>query len=173
MPRPWPRPCPVTTSTERAVSVVVGGVAASAPPEAKASTSASSSDALSMAFVTSRRRPRLLRESLRVLLVVVPTVLALLDGLPPLAVVAIPLDRRLEPAAVERVVRRPAEVAHLRRVDRVAPVVARAVGDHAHEVGARAGEVEDATHDIHVLALLAADVVDVPALALAQHELDR
>ena len=48
----------------------------------------------------------------------------------------------------------------------------RAVLDVAHEVGTRAGQVEDAPDDVEVLALLAADVVRIAGLALAQRELD-
>ena len=112
-------------------------------------------------------------ESLGVLPLVVRAVVAGLDRLPPVAVRAVPLDRLGEARAVERVPRHPAERAQLRRVDRVAAVVAGAVGDVADEVGRRAGQVEDPPHDVHVLALLPADVVDLAGRALAQHELDR
>ena len=44
--------------------------------------------------------------------------------------------------------------------------------DVPDEVGARAGQVEDPADDVHVLALLPADVVDLACLALAQRELD-
>ena len=50
--------------------------------------------------------------------------------------------------------------------------MARAVRDVADEIGRRAGQVEDAADDLHVLALLAADVVDLARRAVAQHELD-
>src|SRR5688500_1484041 len=64
-----------------------------------------------------------------VLLLVVLQVLAALDRLPPLRVVAVPLDRRAD-GLLELVPRRPAELAlDLRRVDRVAAVVAGAVLD--------------------------------------------
>src|SRR6185436_16603720 len=95
-----------------------------------------------------------------VLLLVVPLVVAGFDRLPPLAVLAVPVDRLLEPTRVERVLRRPAQVAQLGRVDRVAAVVAGPVRDMAYEIRAGARQVEDAANDLHVLALLPADVVD-------------
>src|SRR6201989_1180312 len=58
-----------------------------------------------------------------VLLLVVPLVGAGLDRLPPFAVLAVPLDGLLQPAAVERVPGLPAEAAQLRRVDGVAAIV--------------------------------------------------
>ncbi len=73
-----------------------------------------------------RAPPPLGAEPRRVLLRVVRAVVARLDRLPPVAVVAIPRDRLLEAAGVERVPRRPAEPAELRRVDGVAAVVTRA-----------------------------------------------
>ena len=68
--------------------------------------------------------------------------------------------------------RRPAEPAQLRRVDGVAAVVARPVLDVPDDVRARPGQVEDALHDVHVLALLAAQVVGLARRALPQRDLD-
>ena len=51
--------------------------------------------------------------------------------------------------------------------------MARPVVDVANEIGARPRQIEDAADDVHVLALLAADVVDLAGRALPQRELDR
>src|SRR3989442_16023465 len=103
----------------------------------------------------------LAREALRVLLLVVRAVVAGLDRLPPVAVLAVPLHRLGEAGGVQRVPRRPPERTQLGRVHGVAPVVPRPVGDVANEVRRRTGEIEDAARDLHVLALLAADVLDL------------
>src|SRR5204863_1251095 len=94
--------------------------------------------------------PRLRAEAGGVLLLVVRAVVAGLDRLPPVPLLAVPLDRGAKAARVERVPRRPPERAELRRVDRVAPVVARAIGHVPDEVRRRGGEVEDPTDDVHV-----------------------
>src|SRR4051794_24536147 len=96
-----------------------------------------------------------LAEPVGVLLGVVLAVLTGLDRLPPLAVLAVPLDRLREARRVERVLRRPAERPQLRRVDRVAAVVAGAVRHRPDEIRRGAGEVEDPRHHLEVLALLA------------------
>src|SRR5581483_6569685 len=77
-------------------------------------------------------------EALAVLLLVVLLVLARLDRLPPGAVLAVPVDGRAD-AVVEVHLRLPAERVQLRRVDRVAPVVAGPVVDAAQQrpIGAR------------------------------------
>ena len=55
---------------------------------------------------------------------------------------------------------------------RVAPVVAGTVVDVPDERGIAAGQLDDALRDVEVLALLAADVVDLARPALAQDEVD-
>ena len=84
-------------------------------------------DPAGLTSLTKSARRSVTAEPRGVLLVVVAAVVARLDRLPPVAVLAVPVDRRLEAAAVERVLRRPAERAQLRRVDGVAAVVAGAV----------------------------------------------
>src|SRR3990172_12412827 len=78
------------------------------------------------------------RQALAVLLAVVGRVLARLHLLPPPAVVAVPGDGFCH-SGVEVVARRPAQGAHLRRVEAVAGVVKGAVRDEADE-RARLGE---------------------------------
>ena len=73
----------------------------------------------------------------RVLALVVLPVLAGLDRLPPVAVLAVPGDRLRQPGLAERVRRRPAERAQLGVVERVAAVVAGAVLDVPDECRGR------------------------------------
>src|SRR3546814_1829255 len=59
------------------------------------------------------------------------------DRRPPPAIVEIPVDRLREPAG-KALLRPPAQLAlDLRRVDRVAPVVPRPVGDEANQIAPR------------------------------------
>ena len=99
-------------------------------------------------------------EALGVLLLVVRAELAGLDRLPPGAVVPVPGDRPLE-AVGQLLLRLPAERAQLRRVERVPPVVPRTVLDVADEPRIGAGQLDDPADELEVLALLAADVVDL------------
>src|SRR5436190_24166994 len=80
------------------------------------------------------------REPCGVLAGVVLAVLAGLDLLPPVPVVAIPGDRRGE-AIGERRLRTPAEPAQLPGVERVAAIVAGAVVDAGEQGGVRAGQL--------------------------------
>src|SRR5206468_12893814 len=111
------------------------------------------------------------REPRRVLRVVVAPVLARLDRLPPGAVVAVPLDG-LREAFLEAPLGLPAELAQLRGVERVAAIVPGAILDVADQRGVGARELEDALGDVQVLALLAADVVDLARRSLLEHQLD-
>src|SRR5206468_2775226 len=96
-----------------------------------------------------------------VLPAVVPQELAGLDRLPPVPVVAVPRDGLRQPVR-EVSLRRPPEPAQLRRVDRVAAVVTRTIGDVADERLVGPGQLEDPRGQLPVLDLLAAaDVVDL------------
>ena len=111
-------------------------------------------------------RRALLAEPLGVLLLVVRAVVAGLDRLPPVAVVAVPGDR-LGQAVRERARRRPAERPELRGVQRVAAIVPGAVLDVTDERLVGAGQLEDRPRQVAVLDLLAAaDVVDLTARSL-------
>src|SRR6185369_7784094 len=78
---------------------------------------------------------------------VVVAVGAALDGLPPVLVCAIPGDGRGE-TVLERPARRPARRAQLRRVERIAAVVARPVGHVPDELLAAAGRAQDRGDDV-------------------------
>ncbi|PAV72886.1 hypothetical protein WR25_21003 [Diploscapter pachys] len=102
---------------------------------------------------------------------------------PPVLVGEIPVDR-LGDAGLERFGRRPAEfVADAAGVDRIALVVAGAVGDRGHllgiglAVGTRATIVEDRAQRLYHLDVLslvvAADIVGAPRLTPLEHRLQR
>src|SRR5262245_48493871 len=86
---------------------------------------------------------RLGLKPLRVLLLVVAPVLAGLDGLPPQAVVAVPLDRLSQPALAEGMPPRPPERAELRVVDRVPAIVAGSIVHVPDQRGVGPRELED------------------------------
>src|SRR5262249_54609891 len=95
-----------------------------------------------------------------------------LDGLPPLAVVAVPVDRRPDPV-LPAASRRPAERTELRGVQRVAAVVARTVLDVTDERAVGAEMLEHEVRQLDVLVLfVGGDVVHLAGLALTQDELD-
>src|SRR3954447_5002480 len=95
-----------------------------------------------------------------------------LERLPPAAVVAVPTHRRLE-GLVEVVFGPPAERLDLVGADRVAAVVAEAVGDGLDRRLVLAEDGEDAVGQVPVRDLVAgADVVDLADLAPAQHHVD-
>src|SRR5688500_6861080 len=107
----------------------------------------------------------------RVLRLVILQVLPALDGPPPVFVLAVPLDRRLD-RLLEPVLRLPAELAlDLARVDRVPAVVAGAVLYVLHAlVPALAHLLQDHLRDPAIGDLVvAADVVDLAGLALVQN----
>src|SRR5437763_1461708 len=103
-------------------------------------------------------RPRDARGSTErapVLALVVVAILARADRLPPPGVVAVPVDRPRE-ARVEAGQGLPAQCAHLLRGQRVAPVVARTVGDQVDERIVPLAQREDAAHDLEVGLLVGA-----------------
>src|ERR1044072_9217321 len=108
-----------------------------------------------------------------VLLLVVLAVLAGADRAPPLLVVAVPLHGPLQPLG-EVDLRLPAElVAELLGGERVAAVVARAVGDVLDQRLVGAGQLDHPPDDLDVLALVgAADVVGLAGPAVHQHRVD-
>src|SRR3989442_3970166 len=102
----------------------------------------------------------------RILLLVVRFEGRRLDRLPLGRLGPVPLDRGLERRR-ERVGRSPAEAVDLAAVERVAPVVARAVGDGGDEALGLAQQTEDRARQCHVLDLVpAAEIVDLPGLPL-------
>src|SRR5262245_30769311 len=105
------------------------------------------------------------RSAVTVLLLVVRAEFARLERPPPGLVLAIPPDGQRERVG-ERVLRRPAELTHLGRLKRVAPVVAGPVLHGTDERLGLAGELQDAAGEIDVLDLgAAADVVDLAVAA--------
>src|ERR1043165_637436 len=108
-----------------------------------------------------------------ILLLVILPKRSVLDRPPPRLVLAIPRDRAAECLA-EVSVALEAEALELGRVERVAAVVALAVG-HALDQRLRlAEELEDFSRDLAVLALVAAaDVVRLAVLAALDEEVDR
>src|SRR5580693_9658114 len=131
---------------------------------------------LSARSIDSSTPPRAGRRSAQrtaVLALVVGTVLARANRLPPPRVVAIPRDRLLQ-ALSEAHARRPAEGAHLLGGQRVAAVVPGAVADVLDLGLPRAGQLDDAPHDRHVRLLVgAAGVVDLALHAMLEHVADR
>src|SRR5581483_8322347 len=113
-----------------------------------------------------------LREPRGVLALVVLAILAGLDRLPPVAAGAVPVDRLRQAGLAERVPRRPSDRAQLGVVERVAAVVTGAVLDVADQARVGARQLDDPVRDLDVLELLAADVVDLARLALAEDQLD-
>src|SRR3954452_1275457 len=107
-----------------------------------------------------------------VLALVVGAVVARADRLPPPLVVAVPVDRA--PQAVgEAHLRLPAEGADLLGAQRVAAVVAGAVGDVLDELLAGARELEDPLDDLDVRTLVgAADVVGLTRRPVLEHVAD-
>src|SRR5262245_20732128 len=169
MPTPCPQPPPERTKTVDVGGAAVTGAAQAATAARAARTTRRTSRRIRAGVGLSRLRLK----ALRVLLLVVAAVLAGLDGLPPGAVREISFHGLAQAALAERVPRRPPEAAELRVVERVAPVVARAVLDVADERQVGPGELEDPVGDLEVLVVLAADVVDGARLALVEDELDR
>src|SRR5207247_1727739 len=107
-----------------------------------------------------------------VLLFVIRAELAGLERAPPRLVLAIPGDGRRERVG-EPMARRPAELADLLRVERIAPVVAGPILHGLDQALGLAGELEDLAREHDVLDLVAAaDVVDLALAALAQHQVD-
>src|SRR5687767_12338860 len=99
-------------------------------------------------------RSRLTTECLAVVPLVVLAVLAGADRRPPVLVVAVPVHRARQPV-LEADLGLPAElVAELRRAERVALVVAGAVGHVLDQRLVTAGQIEDPAHDVDVLALV-------------------
>ncbi len=93
-----------------------------------------------------------------------------LGGLPPLAVVRVPVDGGLEPPGEVGVGRPPAELAlEFRAVDGVAAVVAGAVGDPVEVLGVLPHRLEDHAQDGDVVPLaVGADEVGLPHAALRE-----
>src|SRR4051795_2251778 len=116
-----------------------------------------------------RPRPRRrLAQRAPVVALVVLAVLARADGLPPPGVVAVPGDGLLQ-ALLEAHLRRPAERAGLLGAQRVAAVVAGAVGDVLDQGLVLARVLQDALDDLDVGGLVrAADVVDLARRAVGQ-----
>src|SRR5215211_82880 len=112
---------------------------------------------------------KLLAKATRILLVVVASVLARLDRLPPVATLAVPGDR-LGETLLESTAWLPLEGVDPGGVEAVAAIVPRAVGDVPHETRIRAAELENQVCHLEILALLSANVVNAPRLALAQDE---
>src|SRR3954454_14496264 len=107
-------------------------------------------------------RPALGAQRAAVLLLVIRAVVAGADRLPPLAVIAIPVDRALQPVG-EADLGLPAHVrARLLRSERVTAIVAGAVGDVGDQRLVGAGVLDDLPHDLEVGRLVRpADVVDL------------
>src|SRR6201996_2109081 len=107
-----------------------------------------------------------LAERFAVLAFVVLAVLAGADRPPPVLVLAVPVDGARDPL-VEVDLRLPAELGlQLLRGERVAAVVAGAVGDVLDQRLVAADQLDHPLHDLDVLALLrAADVVGLARLA--------
>ena len=96
----------------------------------------------------------------------------MLERLPPLAVVAVPVDRRGE-RVVERSAQRPArERGELADVDRIAAVVPETIVDRLDERVVASGEREQPRRQLAVGQLVAGtDVVDLAGHTLLEHEL--
>src|SRR5215207_4202979 len=114
---------------------------------------------------------KLLAKPSRVLLVVVKSVLARLDRLPPVATLAVPGDR-LGETLLESTAWLPTEGVDPGGVESVAAIVPRAIGDVPHETRIRAAELENQVCHLEIVALLSANVVNASRLALAQDEVD-
>src|SRR5919204_175352 len=139
------------------------------------STSVISGAATNSAAATARRRRRVMEapvSTVGVLPLIPGAEFAGLQRAPPGLVLAVPAHGRFERGG-ERMARGPAELSHLRRIDRIASIVTRTVGD-APDQGLRpAREAQDLVrqHDVFDL-VTAADVVDLAVAAAAQHEVD-
>src|SRR5262249_45098002 len=112
------------------------------------------------------------RSAVAVLTFVIRAELAGLERAPPRFVLFIPIHGRPQ-GVTEPVAPRPAELVHLLGVDRVAPVVARAVLHGLDQGLGLAGELKDLACEDDVLDLVAAaDVVDLAVDALSEHQVD-
>src|SRR3954471_18101651 len=115
----------------------------------------------------------LLSELAPVPALVVLAVLARADRLPPPLVLAVPLDRLRQPLG-EAPRGLPAELPDLRRGQRIAPIVARAVRHVLDEGLVAIGRGQDAPDDVDVGGLVrAAHVVDLARQPLAESQVDR
>src|SRR5262249_1941526 len=96
----------------------------------------------------------------------------ILDRPPPRLVLPVPADGGREPG-VEVLARRPAERRQLRRVERVAPIVARAIRHRCDERRRPPDERQNPVREIDVLHLVAAaDVVDLARHPLVDQQVD-
>src|SRR5262245_24539673 len=136
----------------------------------EAKLSGSHSKAAMTRAVHTRRVMR--RSSVRILPLIPGAELARLQRTPPRLVLAIPAHGRLERGR-ERMPRRPAEPADLRRIHRVPAIVAGSIGHGPDERRGLAGEAEDLMREHDVLDLVApTDVVDLAVSATTQDEVD-